>query len=163
MLRQSGIVPGHENEIWFTPNEPGTYLGVCEEFCGLSHANMRFRVIVDTAADFEAWVANEQAGRREPATDALADGEQLFLSNACVGCHTIKGTAAAGQIGPNLTHIGARTTIAAGMVENTQENLIRWISNPEREKPGVVLMPAFEKQLSGDQIASIAAYLGSLR
>jgi cytochrome c oxidase subunit 2 len=157
------IVPGHENEIAFTPNEPGTYRGLCAEFCGLSHANMRFRVIVDTAADFEAWVANEQAGRTEPATDALAAGEQLFLSNACVGCHTIQGTAAAGQIGPDLTHVGARTTIAAGILDNTQENLIRWISNPDREKPGVVLMPAFEKQLSGDQIASIAAYLGSLR
>jgi cytochrome c oxidase subunit 2 len=124
---------------------------------------MRFRVIVDTAADFEAWVAKEQAGRTEPATDALAAGEQLFLSNACVGCHTIEGTTAAGQIGPDLTHVGARTTIAAGIMENTQENLIRWISNPEREKPGVVLMPAFETQLTQDQIASIAAYLGSLQ
>ena len=157
------IVPGHENEIGFTPNEPGTYRGLCAEFCGLSHANMRFRVIVDTAAGFEAWVANEQAGRTEPATTALADGEQLFLSTDCIGCHTIEGTAAAGQIGPNLTHVGARTTIAAGIMENTQENLIRWISNPEREKPGVVLMPAYEAQLSGDQIASIAAYLGSLK
>ena len=163
LVGKMDMVPGHENEIWFTPNEPGTYLGRCAEFCGLSHANMRFRVIVDTAADFEAWVANEQAGRTEPATDALAAGEQLFLSNACVACHTIDGTAAASQIGPNLTHVGARTTIASGIMENTQENLIRWISNPEREKPGVVLMPAFETQLSSDQIASIAAYLGSLQ
>ena len=163
LVGKMDMVPGHENALWFTPNEPGTYLGQCAEFCGLSHANMRFRVIVDTAADFQAWVANEQADRTEPATDALAAGEQLFLTNACIGCHTIQGTAAAGDLGPNLTHVGARTTIAAGIMENTQENLIRWISNPDGEKPGVVLMPASEEQLSRDQIASIAAYLGSLQ
>ena len=170
------IVPGHQNDLWFTPNEVGMYLGQCAEFCGMSHANMRFRVFVDTPADFAAWVANEQADRVAPATDELADGEQLFLSASdpatglsCITCHTIKGTIAPGVIGPNLTHIGSRTTIAAGIMDNTQEDLVRWISNPDREKPGIdpernaLFMPAWEDVLTPEQIASIAAYLLSLK
>lgn len=158
------LVPGHENELAFTPNTPGLYLGQCAEFCGLGHANMRFRVFVDTPADFEAWAAKERADRTPPATEALAAGERIFLSNACVGCHTIKGTdVARGLIGPNLTHVGSRTTIGAGILANTQENLVRWISNPDREKPGVVLMPAFEEILAPAEIESVAAYLLSLR
>ncbi len=164
------IVPGHENDLWFTPNEvnpPGKpYLGQCAEFCGMAHANMRFRVFVDTPADFAAWVANEQADRVAPATDELAQGEQLFLANACIACHTIQGTTAQGVVGPNLTHLGGRSTIAAGIMQSTQEDLIRWISNPDREKPGVVKMPASlepDGPLTREQIASIATYLLSLQ
>ncbi|MEE8338278.1 MAG: cytochrome c oxidase subunit II [Dehalococcoidia bacterium] len=161
------MLPGHENTLWFTPNDdaarPRPYLGQCAEFCGLSHANMRFRVYVDTPEDFAAWIAAQQADRVEPANEAIAAGETLFLANACIGCHTVKGTSAAGQIGPELSHIGGRSTIAAGIMDNNRENLIRWISNPQREKPGVVMMPAFENTLTQQQIASIADYLLSLR
>ena len=166
------VVPGHENELWFTPNEvnpPGKpYLAQCAEFCGLSHANMRFRVFVDTAADFDAWVANERSDGAEPTTDAAAAGKQIFLSSQCIGCHTIAGTTAVGVVGPNLSHFGSRTTIAAGIMKNEQEALIRWISNPDREKPGVVIMPAFAELppdkggLTANEIASIASYLRSL-
>ena len=161
------MVPGHENNLWFTAHASAVrdepYLGQCAEFCGLSHANMRFRVYVDTPADFEAWVAAQKADRVEPATDALAAGEQLFLASACIGCHTVQGTAAAGVIGPNLSHIASRGTIAAGIMDNNRENLIRWISNPEAVKPGVVLMPAFETLMTQEQIESIADYLLSLQ
>ena len=162
------IVPGHQNELWFTPNEVGMYLGQCAEFCGMAHANMRFRVFVDTPADFAAWVANEQADAVAPATEALAAGQQLFMTNACIACHTIKGTSAAAEIGPDLTHIGSRTTIAAGIMDNTQEDLVLWISNPDREKPGIDpernadFMPAWEGILTPGEIESIAAYLLSL-
>ena len=160
------MVPGHENDLWFTPNEVGMYLGQCAEFCGLSHANMRFRVFVDTPAEFEAWVASQKADRVAPSTDELTEGEQLFLTGACVGCHTIQGTAAQGIVGPNLTHVGGRSTIAAGIIDitgaNAQENLARWISNPDREKPGAG-MPAFEDLLTPVQIASISDYLLSLQ
>ena len=161
------IVPGHQNNLWFTPHltavrdEP--YLGQCAEFCGLSHANMRFRVYVDTQADFDAWVAAQKDDRVEPTTEAIAAGEQLFLTSECIGCHTIQGTTAAGVIGPNLSHVGSRGTIAAGIMPNDRENLIRWISNPHREKPGVVLMPAFETRMTPEQIASLADYLLSLQ
>ena len=160
------IVPGHANELWFTPNEVRAepYLGQCAEFCGTSHANMRFRVYVDTPADFDAWVANELGDAAEPVDDALVVGQQLFLTNACIGCHTIKGTIAAGTIGPNLTHVGGRATIAAGILDNTTpDDMVRWIMNPDEEKPGVVLMPASEESLSSDEIRSIVAYLQSLK
>jgi cytochrome c oxidase subunit 2 len=161
------LIPGHENELWFTPHEnaarPEPYLGQCAEFCGLSHANMRFRVYVDTPQNFSAWIEAQQASRIAPANEATAAGETLFLSSSCVGCHTVKGTAAAGSIGPDLSHIGSRSTIASGIMDNDRESLIRWISNPDREKPGVVLMPAFESQMTQEQIASIADYLLSLQ
>jgi cytochrome c oxidase subunit 2 len=125
---------------------------------------MRFRVYVDTQADYDAWVANELSDATEPADGALAAGQQLFLSNACIGCHTIKGTTAAGTVGPSLTHVGGRSTIAAGILDNTTpDDMVRWIMNPDEEKPGVVLMPAFEESLSGDEIRSIVAYLQSLK
>ena len=161
------MLPGHQNNLWFTPHltavrdEP--YLGQCAEFCGLSHANMRFRVYVDTPEDFDAWVAAQKADRAPPATEAIAAGEQLFLASACIGCHTIQGTTAAGVIGPNLSHIASRGTIAAGIMPNDRENLIRWISNPDEQKPGVVLMPAFEESMTQEQIASLADYLLSLK
>ena len=136
---------------------------------------MRFRVYVDTEADFEAWVARQLSDAVEPATDEAAAGQQLFLSASdpetglsCITCHTIAGTIAPGTIGPNLTHIGGRSTIAAGIMPNTQEDLIRWISNPDREKPGVspdqgaLFMPAWEDVLTQDEISSIAIYLLSL-
>jgi len=160
------IVPGHANELWFTPNEvrADPYLGQCAEFCGLAHANMRFRVYVDTPADYDAWIANEPSDAPEPIHGALVSGQQLFLTNACIGCHTIKGTTAAGTIGPNLTHVGGRATIAAGILDNTTpDDMVRWIMNPDEEKPGVVLMPAFEETLSIDEIQSIVAYLQSLK
>ena len=171
------MVPGHEQELWFTPNEARAeaYLGQCAEFCGMSHANMRFRVFVDTEEDFDAWVARQQSDATEPATDEAAAGQQLFLSASdpetglsCITCHTIAGTIAPGKIGPDLTHIGGRSTIAAGIMDNTQENLVRWIANPDREKPGItpernsLFMPAWEDVLTPEEITSIAIYLLSL-
>jgi cytochrome c oxidase subunit 2 len=161
------IVPGHQNNLWFTPHltavrdEP--YLGQCAEFCGLSHANMRFRVYVDTQEDFDAWVAAQKADQAPAVGEAAIAGEQLFLASACIGCHTVQGTSAAGVIGPNLSHLATRGTIAAGIMPNDRENLIRWISNPNEEKPGVVLMPAFEESMTQEQIASLADYLLSLQ
>lgn len=172
------LVPGHENHLWFTPNtvREEAYLGQCAEFCGMAHANMRFRVFVDTPEDFAKWVANEQSDRVEPATDELAEGERLFLSASdpntgmsCITCHTIKGTIAPGVIGPNLTHVGSRSTLGAGIMPNDHESMVRWISNPDREKPGIdpekngLFMPAWEGILSREQIESIATYLLSLQ
>lgn len=155
------LVPGHENDLWFTPNTPGEYLGQCAEFCGTSHALMRFRVFVHTAEDFEAWAQNEVADRAEPADDAIAAAEQVFLQQACIGCHTVKGTTAAGQIGPDLTHVGARTTIAAGTLTNDAESLARWIRNAPDVKPDSI-MPAFPS-LSDEDLQSIVTYLQSLQ
>jgi len=164
------MVPGHENDMWFTPNtaraEP--FLGQCAEFCGTSHAHMRFRVFVDSQADFDAWAANESADAIEPSSELGQQGKEIFLRSACVGCHTVQGTIAAAVVGPNLSHVGSRTTIAAGALENNVDELVRWISNPADVKPGVDpaddprFMPAFESSLTQDEIRAIAQYLSEL-
>jgi cytochrome c oxidase subunit 2 len=165
------MVPGHENDLWFTPNtdrdEP--FLGQCAEFCGTSHANMRFRVFVHDAAGFDAWVANERADAVEPTSDEGKKGQEIFLRSACVGCHTVSGTVAQGRIGPDLSHVGSRATIAAGVLDNNVENLVDWIADPAEIKPGIDpeddsrFMPAFRTILQPDEIRAIARYLSELK
>jgi len=152
------MVPGHDNKLWFTPEETGVYLGQCAEFCGTSHANMRFRVFVDSQADFDAWVAAQTADAA-PAEGELAMAGESIATTTCAGCHTIRGTTAAGQIGPDLTHVNSRTTIAAGLLENDTENLRAWLDNPPAEKPGSK-MP--DLPLTDEQIEQVIAYLQGL-
>jgi len=182
------MVPGRTNAIQFTPNEARdeAYLGQCVEFCGTSHANMRFRVFVDDQATFDAWVANETADAVPvESLSALAqEGGALFTNPAlavgatpCIGCHTVKGSLASGVIGPNLTHVGSRSTLFSGIrpgfessenADRVQRELERWISNPDDIKPGVTGrpnggMPAWGDLLSAEQITAIAAYLRELK
>ena len=132
------VVPHRVNRIVLTPEVPGEYLGQCAEYCGVSHANMRFRVVVHPKGEFEQWVKNQQAPPVE-STDPLAQqGKALFAQSTCVGCHTITGVAA-GQIGPNLTHFGSRKSLAANMMANTPANVAKWIENPDHMKPGAFL------------------------
>jgi cytochrome c oxidase subunit 2 len=152
------IIPGRINQITLTPEQPGEYWGQCAEFCGASHANMGMRAIVRPAADFERWVAQQQTPPAE-ATGTAAAGKALFAGQACVGCHTIKGVSA-GTLGPDLTHFGSRTMLAAGMWPNTAENVAEWVKDPQRLKPGVK-MPALG--LSDEQARAVAAYLMSLK
>lgn len=153
-------VPGRETQLWFTADSVGVFWGQCAEFCGTAHALMSTRVIVDTPEDFDAWAALN-AGGAVRATDAQARaGQGIFMSNACVSCHTVRGTAAVGQFGPDLTHFGGRLTIGAGVLDNTLENLTLWLDSTQHVKPGN-FMP--EVTLSDEQIAQLAAYLMSLR
>ena len=152
------IIPGRLNQITLTPEHPGEYWGQCAEFCGASHANMGMRAIVQTAADFDRWVAQQQSAPVEP-TGATAAGKAVFAGNACVGCHTIKGVSA-GVLAPDLTHFGSRTMLAAGMWPNTPENVAEWVKDPQRLKPGVK-MPALG--LTDEQAKAVAAYLMSLK
>jgi cytochrome c oxidase subunit 2 len=154
------LVPGRENQLWFTADSVGVFWGQCAEFCGTAHALMSMRMIVDTPGDFDAWAALN-AGDAVRSTDAQARaGQGVFMSNACVSCHTIRGTAAAGTFGPDLTHFGGRLTIGAGILDNTLENLTLWLDSTQHVKPGN-LMP--EVSLGDDQIAQLAAYLMALR
>jgi cytochrome c oxidase subunit 2 len=153
------VVPGRINELTFTPEAPGEYLGQCAEFCGTSHANMGLRVIVDPPDVFERWVASERDPAAPPAAGPAADGAAVFAASACVGCHTVRGVSS-GVIGPDLTHFGGRKTLAAGMLPNTTENLVAWIREPQHIKPGAK-MPALG--LTDAQARSVAAYLLSLR
>ena len=152
------VTPGRLNRITLTPDAPGEYWGQCAEFCGASHANMGMRVFVRTAADFDAWVARQKAPPAAPGELAAA-GKTVFASSACVGCHTIQGVSA-GVLGPDLTHFGSRTMLAAGMWPNTPENVAEWVKDPQRLKPGVK-MPALG--LTDEQAKALAAYLTSLK
>ena len=133
-------LPGHVNTIWFEANDTGYYYGQCAEFCGTSHANMRFRVIVETEEEFRAWMEKQQQPPSASSGDAKA-GQQLFAQKGCVACHTIRGLpGAVGVIGPNLNDMKTRTTLASGMLENTPENMARWIQDPQKIKPGALMM-----------------------
>ena len=154
---KTDLIPNHPNETWIEPMHTGLYLGQCAQFCGIEHAKMLLRVYVQTPAQFAAWVKNQQ----QPAVEdpAVASGRQIFQTNACTNCHTVRGTAADGTFGPDLTHLASRDTIASGSVKNTPENLFKWIKDPDSMKPGC-LMPAM--QLSDKQIHELVAYLSTL-
>ena len=130
---KTDVIPNRDNHMWINPREPGIYFGNCAEYCGTQHANMLIRVVVHPKAEFDAWVANE----KKPAVDdpAVAPGRATFESLACVNCHTIRGTVAAGAFGPDLTHIMSRQVIASGALTNTAEHLRAWIHDPEQPNP----------------------------
>ncbi len=150
------LIPNRVNVMWLDPEMPGLYLGQCAQYCGTQHAKMLLRVYAQSPADFESWVA----AQRPPANSASGDGESVFLSNACVNCHTVAGTAAKGRFGPDLTHLAGRDTIASGAVPNTPANLRKWIDNPDLLKPGC-LMPAMH--LNAHELDAVTAYLATLR
>jgi cytochrome c oxidase subunit 2 len=152
------VVPGRHNRIVLTPELPGEHWGQCAEFCGASHANMGMRVIVRPAAEFDAWVARQKAAPAEP-SGLAAEGKAIFARSACVGCHTIAGVSA-GVLGPNLSHFGGRTMLAAGMWPNTPDNVAAWVRDPQRLKPGAK-MP--DLGLTAEQAKAVAAYLTDLK
>jgi cytochrome c oxidase subunit 2 len=152
--------PNHINTTWIQANTPGIYYGQCAELCGPSHANMRAVVIAKTPEEFDQWVKDQQAAPAQPA-DALAQqGQQVLLAGACIGCHTIEGTAAQGKVGPNLTHMASRTSLAGGMFTNTEGNLKRWLTNPPAVKPDSV-MPNLN--LTQADVDALTAYLQTLK
>lgn len=152
--------PPAVNRLTFTVEEPGVYPGVCAEYCGLSHAIMRMYGVAVDETEFNAWV-QDMREPSEPAAGTLEErGREVFLTRGCTACHTIEGTPAVGVIGPNLTLFGRRNSIAAGLLDNTPENLREWISDPPAVKPGA-LMPSLG--LNDDELEAVAAYLLSLR
>lgn len=153
------VVPHRVNQLVMTPQTPGEYPGQCAEYCGESHANMRFRVFVHPKEEFDRWVTAQQAPPIEPTDPVAQKGKELYGQSACVGCHTIAGISA-GTLGPSLTHFGSRTRFAGGVYATTKENLVKWIEDPGHMKPGV-LMPNLG--LKGEQADALAAYLLSLK
>ncbi|MBI4229046.1 MAG: cytochrome c oxidase subunit II [Deltaproteobacteria bacterium] len=160
LFRKIDLVPGHPNHIWLVAGKPGTFLGACAEFCGAQHANMRIRVIAQTREEFDAWEKEQLKIPKTPTSGEAAKGEKLFMTDACMNCHTVRGTAAAARVGPDLTHLNTRETIGAGVLINTPENLKKWLLNPQAYKPGA-LMP--NMKLSEDQANQIVAYLEALK
>jgi cytochrome c oxidase subunit 2 len=212
------MIPGRANFLWFEAEKPGYFWGQCAEYCGDSHAVMRFRVIalgpreynnwldqqlqparnVAAAANantpkaqfaslrapdsfgpnekgitekyeiepLQAWIAQQEPDVKNEDAALIAKGKQLFTAKTCINCHTIRGHAGAGVAGPDLTHVGARTTVAAGLLENNPEQLRRWIHNPGAVKPGNKMAKGYVDQkitLSPDDENALVAYLSSLK
>jgi len=158
--RKIDMIPGQPNTIELYADEPGVYRGQCAEFCGLQHAHMAFRVYAEPPARFREWLASQKRPGREPSGPQARRGQRLFMENACASCHTIGGTGAQGTIGPDLTHVASRQTLAADTIENTPRNLFRWIRNPQSIKPGDK-MPGLG--LGAARFHAIAAYLSELK
>jgi cytochrome c oxidase subunit 2 len=158
--RKIDLIPGRTNRVLLEADRPGRYRGQCSEFCGLQHAHMAVLVIAEPAAQFRAWLAGQSIPARAPSTRQEAGGAHVFQTQACAGCHTIRGTQARGTIGPDLTHLGSRLTIGALTLPNNPRALRSWIADPQHAKPGVK-MPVLP--LSAGQLNAITAYLESLR
>lgn len=222
------MIPNRGNHLWMQADEPGYFWGQCAEFCGESHAVMRFRVIALAENDFNAWVANQKAAARtveatgtaaaeqprarfasyafkvnqpgwSSAFDAdpmanwvqqqfpdkqedpalIARGRELFQTKTCIACHTVRGHEGGGAVGPDLTHVGSRTTIAGGLLENSEENLVRWLMVPNEVKPGNLMyygraMPGYLRrdeggnwvqnfEVNAEEAHALTAYLHSLK
>ena len=214
------MIPNRANHIWLQADRPGYFYGQCAQFCGDSHAVMRFRVIALEAKEYAGWLAWQTQPARTVATPAasapanapphailasfkrnqfgfsaewepdaptplldlwraqqspdqnedpalIARGRALFQTKTCISCHTVRGQEGAGVVGPDLTHVGARTTIAAGLLENTPEQLARWINHPDQVKPGnkmyVTGYLPNHVTLDPDEVTSLVAYLRSLK
>jgi cytochrome c oxidase subunit 2 len=151
------MIPGRTNRLVLRATKPGVYRGVCAEFCGRSHALMAFAVVAMERAEFDRWLERQAAA----AAASKEQGAALFLAQGCGACHSVRGTDAHGGIGPDLTHMGSRRTVGAGILDNTPENVARFIRETEAIKPGA-RMPSYG-MLSQEDASAIAAYLGRLK
>lgn len=186
---KTDLLPNRVNEMWFDPHIPGMYEGQCAQFCGVEHAKMLLRVYVDPPDKFAAWVHAQQQVQSDGAPSGPTEGQakeaatasgpnaaavnvqqpsgsidastgrEVFEQQACINCHTVRGTIANGRYGPDLTHLMSRDTIGAGILPNTPKNLLRWVTDPNDFKPGC-LMPAMH--LTDLQNQQITAYLLTL-
>ncbi len=164
---QISAIPGRSTQIWLKSEKDGTYSGVCNQFCGIQHALMRYSAISVPRSEFDTWAARQKSVPVAPKVspgESTADqslilqakGVEVYLAGACKSCHMIQGIASVGKLGPNLTHFGSRTSIASKTLPNTVENLKAWLRNPQAVKPGT-LMPNLN--LKEEDIEALAAYL----
>lgn len=160
VARKMDMIPGNEHYLWIEVDEPGVYEGTCAEFCGAQHAWMRLRLVAQSRPDYDQWLHQQAATPAPPTSDEAAAGAQLFQTRTCVNCHAIAGTAADARVGPDLTHVATRATLAGGVLTNTPENLARWLADPAAVKPGNH-MPNL--QLQKDEIGQLVAYLETLQ
>lgn len=155
------LVPGLDNFEQLEALAPGTYFGQCASYCGEQHANMKFRVIAQQPAAYEAWLAHQRAPAVPPVTPEAVRGQQVFLASACSLCHRIRGTPALGTVGPDLTHLASRQTIAGGMLPNDTADLEAWVTHAQSLKPGSPMpdLPEFR----GADLRALVAYLQTLK
>ena len=157
---KTDLIPNHTNHMWIEPREAGTFLGQCAEYCGTQHTLMLLRVVAESPDQFARWVEQQRQAATAPAEPAAAAGRRIFLATVCASCHTVAGTAAAGQVGPDLTHLMSRTTIGAGAAPNLREHLRAWVRNPDDLKKGVLMPPM---QIDDRYVDQLVEYLLTLR
>ena len=178
------MVPGNDNHLWFLAEREGEFFGQCVEFCGVSHANMKMKLVVESQEDFDAWIVAQLADASAPSDPLAVQGQELFMGGdtLCFRCHTVGGTALArGTIGPNLTHLASRRHIASGLMKNTEDgseivsnallqaNLREWLKDPDEVKPGNIMSRDAEiydgtlPALTDNQIDALVAYLLTLK
>lgn len=163
---KTDMLPGHTNRLSFRATRAGTYRGQCAELCGASHALMQLRVVALEADAFTRWLAAQQQPLPSPSGAAAAQGEIIFRSatNKCALCHTITGTNTASDVGPNLSNFGERSTIGAGTLENTPDNLAAWLRDPGAIKPGNTMAKVITPgALTEQDIADLVAFLQQLK
>ena len=153
------MIPGQETSVWFRADTPGVYRGQCAEFCGYQHAKMAFTVVAEPPDRFAAWLDRQRDTARTPTDSLTRHGQDVFLASTCVMCHAIGGTPAGSRVGPNLTHLAGRRTIAAGTLPNTRGHLAGWIVDPQQIKPGARMPP---NALAPGELQALLAYLESL-
>ncbi|NEI72518.1 cytochrome c oxidase subunit II [Rhizobium lusitanum] len=160
LVGKQDLVPGRSNSLLLRAERPGIYRGQCAEFCGLQHTHMAMMVIADEPADYQRWIAVQRENGVMPTDPDAAAGKLAFLSKPCAACHTVRGTRAIGTTGPDLTHVGSRQTIAAGLLETTRGSLAAWIADPQTLKPGnnMPMVP-----LTSVELRDISAYMESLK
>ncbi|HZT76927.1 MAG TPA: cytochrome c oxidase subunit II [Vicinamibacterales bacterium] len=154
------LIPGYTTAIWLQADRPQTFRAQCAEFCGRQHAHMAMEVVAEPEAQYEQWLAARKAPAREPTDAGAMRGREVFLTRQCVLCHRIRGTLAAGLVGPDLTHVASRGTLAAGTLPNTTGHLAGWVVNPQALKPGSQ-MP--DNEMTSEELQSLLAYLETLK
>jgi cytochrome c oxidase subunit II len=154
------LIPGHPTSLTIKANHLGTYWGQCAEYCGYQHAKMRLAFIVQSPDEFSAWTSAARTNAPPPKTDLQKQGLQVFLGRTCSSCHAIQGTVSASHLGPDLTHIASRATLAAGSLPNSMGHMGGWIIDPQGIKPGVH-MP--QQQFSPQDLQALLEYLESLK
>jgi cytochrome c oxidase subunit 2 len=160
------VIPGQTNTIWFHSDQPGEYHGQCAEFCGLNHANMRIVAVVESKADFDAWVANQQLPPPAPQGPTEQSAVDLITHGICSNCHALgapppppPGEQPKKLIGPNLNHLMSRSVFAGATFELTPENLKRWLQDTQKMKPGNDMVV----KLKPEEIDALMAYLTRLK
>jgi cytochrome c oxidase subunit 2 len=155
------MIPGRVTGMTLQADRPGVYRGQCAEYCGEQHAGMALHVVAHTPQDFDAWLAREAMPAATPADATLAKGRQAFIDQRCAACHTIRGVAGGARLGPDLTHVGSRMHIAAGMLRNHRGTLAGWIADPQAIKPGARMPGAAD--MDGETLRALATYLEQLK
>jgi cytochrome c oxidase subunit 2 len=155
------MVPGRVHGLALRADRPGVWRGQCAEFCGAQHAKMALHVVALAPGDFDAWLAAQARPAPPPADAQLARGRAVFLARRCDACHTVRGVAEGGKLGPDLTHVGGRLYLAAGTLPTHRGTLAGWIADPQASKPGA-RMPA-TRALDGNDLRALAAWLESLK